>query len=421
MLDRDALESIAAEIGTPFYLYDAAGIRGAARALIDSFAWAPSFTEFFAVKAAPNPAILALLAEEGCGADCSSDVELHLAGAVGLRGARVMLTANNATVELYRHAAAMGATINLDDPAHAALVTALRPRPKTIYLRYNPGPAAPGNVIIGEPERSKFGMREDQILEAAAALQAAGIRQVGLHSMVVSNELDLTRLVANAQRLFSLAVRLHAATGIMVAGINLGGGIGIPYRPGEAAVPLPELGAAIQSRYRQSLGPAGLDGVPLSMECGRVITGPHGILVCRVRNIKESYRTYVGIDATMADLMRPALYGAHHRISVPGQALVPEREWRTVDVVGSLCENNDKFAIERKLPPVAPGDLLVLHDVGAHGRAMGFNYNGALRPPEVLLEPDGQTRLIRRRETVDDYLATLRVDGMVEIPTAAVS
>ena len=381
-LHTEQLRAIAAMHPTPFYLYDEQGIRGAVRALQRAFAWAPGFRNFFALKATPNPHILAMLAEEGSGADCSSLPELLLAARVGLRGEQIMFTSNNTPAAEFAAARELEALINLDDLGHLDYLARHVGLPEFLSFRYNPGPLRTGNAIIGHPEAAKFGLTREQLFTAYAAAQRAGVQRFGLHTMVVSNEL-----------------------GITIELINLGGGIGIPYRPEEAPLDLMAFGAEVRAAYTTLF--QGLESRPptLAMECGRLITGPHGYLLTHVRHIKQTYRHYAGLDATMADLMRPGMYGAYHQMSVLGKEhLVPCERY---DLVGSLCENNDKFAIDRELPPLEPGDLLVIHDVGAHGRAMGFNYNGKLRPAELLLAQDGTTRLIRRAETIDDYFATI--------------
>lgn len=394
--------AIAARQPTPLYLYDEAGIKGAARALNAAFAWVPRFREHFAVKATPNPHILALLGEEGCGADCSSLAELILAERAGLTGELLFFSSNNTPAEEFAAARRLGALINLDDLGHLDFLAREVGLPEFLSFRYNPGPLREGNAIIGRPEEAKFGLTREQLFTAYAAARDAGVARFGLHAMVVSNELVLDALIAMAALLFALARELEVRLGIRIELINLGGGVGIAYRPEQRPVDLTALGAGVRAAYMTVFGGA---GPALAMECGRMITGPHGYLLATVRHLKCTYRQYAGLDATMADLMRPGMYGAYHHISVLGKEQQPASE--IYDVTGSLCENNDKFAVQRALPPLAPGDLVVIHDVGAHGRAMGFNYNGRLRPAELLLRPDGSTRLIRRAETLDDYFATI--------------
>lgn len=397
--------AIVAAHPTPFYLYDAAGIRGAARALNATFAWAPAFREYFAVKATPNPHILRLLAEEGCGADCSSLPELLLAERAGLAGEHILLTSNDTPAEEFVAARRIGALINLDDLGHLAYLARHAGLPEFISFRYNPGPLREGNAIIGRPEEAKFGVTREQLFEGFATARDAGVRRFGLHAMIVSNERDPGSVVATGQLLFGLVAELSAALGICFELVNLGGGIGIPYRPEEAPVDLHAIGTGVRAAYEATFSGTGLPRPALAMECGRLITGPHGYLVASVRHLKRSYRSYAGLDASMANLMRPGMYGAYHHISVLGKEHLPATE--RYDVTGSLCENNDKFAVQRPLPTLAPGDLLVIHDAGAHGHAMGFNYNGKLRSAELLLREDGSTQLIRRAETVEDYMATI--------------
>ncbi len=395
---------------TPFYLYDESGIRAAARRLQAAFAWAPAFREFFAVKATPNPYILRILGAEGCGVDCSSLAELVLAERCGFGGEGIMFTSNDTPAEEFGAAEELGAIVNLDALEHLPYLAAHAGLPPLLSFRYNPGPARPGNAIIGDPRESKFGLTRAQMFAAYREARAAGVRRFGLHTMVASNERDPQYFVDTAEMLFRLAVDLAKATGIRPEFANLGGGIGIPYRPEEAPVDLARVGAGIRDAYARIIRPAGLDPLAIYLECGRVITGPSGVLVTRVRHVKQTYKQFAGVDACMADLMRPGLYGAYHHISVLGKDDVPASA--VYDVTGSLCENNDKFAIDRPLPPLSPGDVLVIHDAGAHGRAMGFNYNGKLRPAELLLRPDGRVLPIRRAETLADYFATLDFAGL---------
>jgi len=393
---------------TPFYLYDERGIRAGARALNRAFAWAPGFREYFAVKATPNPHIMALLAAEGCGMDCSSLAELTLAERIGMAGEEIMFTSNNTPAEEFQAARRLGAIINLDDVGHLAYLERHAGLPELICFRYNPGPLREGNAIIGRPEESKFGCTREQLFEGFAMARARGVRRFGLHAMVASNELDPQYFVATARMLFELAAALRREIGVRVEFVNLGGGIGIPYRPEQRPVDLQLVSEGIHQAYVELIEPAGLAPLRLMLECGRLMTGPHAVLVTRVRHVKRTYRQFAGVDATMADLMRPGMYGAYHHISVLGKEHLPADQ--VYDVTGSLCENNDKFAVQRALPELEPGDVLLIHDAGAHGRAMGFNYNGRLRCAELLLREDGSLKLIRRAETLDDYFATLVVD-----------
>ena len=403
--DLDLAEAIAAEHPTPFYLYHEEGIRQRVRDLFAAFAWNPGFRQYFAVKATPNPHIVAMLAAEGCGADCSSGAELVICDRLGIRGDSVMFTSNNTTVDEFAQATELGAIVNLDAPHHVEHLKQLPTLPEFVAFRFNPGAERSGNVIIGDPQQSKFGCTRDQIFDGYAAARDLGVSRFGLHAMVVSNELSVESLIDTANMLFELAVQVQDKTGVAVEFINLGGGIGVPYKPGQQPLDLPAFGAGVQEAYAAILEPAGLTPLRVMMENGRAITGPFGYLVTRVLNVKQSYKDYVGVDATMANLMRPGMYGAYHHVSILGKEDAPATT--TVDVVGSLCENNDKFAIDRELPEAAVGDLVVIHDSGAHGHSMGFQYNGRLRSAEFLLNDAGEYRQIRRAETLDDYFATV--------------
>ena len=404
---REQIETLAREYPTPFYLYDERGIREQVQRLLAAFNWNLGFREYFAVKATPNPALLQLLHAEGLGADCSSLAELVLAERAGMRGEWLMFTSNNTPAEEFRKARELGAIINLDDIGHLAYLEQHAGLPDLLSFRYNPGPLRTGNPIIGNPIESKFGLTRGALFEAYRMARERGVRRFGLHTMVASNELDPAFIVATAQMLFDLAVELRREAGIRLEFINIGGGIGIPYRPEDRPVDLAALGEAIRDAYERTIVPNDLAPLRLAMECGRLITGPFGFLIARVRHLKMSYKTYAGVDATMANLMRPGMYGAYHHITVLGKEDAPAT--RRYDVTGSLCENNDKFAVDRDLPELDVGDLVVIHDAGAHGHAMGFNYNGKLRSAELLLQQDGTVRLIRRAETLDDYFATLQI------------
>ena len=400
------LRAIEAATPTPFHIYDEAGIVANTRRLAKAFAWNPGFRNYFAVKATPNPSILAVLKGEGSGADCSSMAELVLAERVGMRGEAVMFTSNDTPDAEFRKAVELGAIVNLDDITHiAAVERACGALPPLVCCRYNPGPAKAGNAIIGRPEEAKYGFTREQMFEGYRLLKAKGVKRFGIHTMVASNELDADYFVETARILFELAAELHAAVGIDFDFVNLGGGIGIPYRPEQSPVDLERVGAGVRRECERVVRGAGMVMPRVVMECGRMITGPCGWLVSRVLHIKHTYKTYAGLDACMANLMRPALYGAYHHITVVGKEDAPCDT--RYDVTGSLCENNDKFAIDRMLPRLDPGDLVVIHDAGAHGHAMGFNYNGKLRSPEWLIRADGSPRLIRRGETLDDLFATL--------------
>lgn len=400
------LRAIASKWPTPFHLYDEKAIRANARRLKAAFAWNKGFRNFFAVKAAPNPFLMRVLQEEGFGADCSSLPELLLSQQVGLEGEAIMFTSNDTPAEEFVHAVEMGANVNLDDLSHIAfLEQACGKLPELVCFRYNPGPLKGGNAIIGKPEEAKYGFTREQLFEGYRLLKEKGVKRFGLHTMVASNELNPQYFIDTAILLFDLITELQAALGITFEFVNLGGGIGIPYRPEQEGVNLEIVGEGIRKAYEERLIAKGHPELKIYLECGRCITGPYGYLVSTVRHLKHTYRDYVGMDACMANLMRPALYGAYHHITVVGKADVPADH--TYDVTGSLCENNDKFAIQRALPEIVPGDLLVFHDAGAHGHAMGFNYNGKLRSAELLLREDGSVVEIRRAETLDDLFATL--------------
>lgn len=402
----EELESIAKEYGTPFHIYDERAIVKNVRRLKEAFSWAPEFKEYFAVKATPNPYILKILAEEGLGADCSSLPELILAERVGLKGKNIVFTSNNTPANEYRKARDLGAIINLDDVSHIDFLNKEVGIPEMISFRYNPGPLRKGgNTIIGNPEDAKYGVTREQLYECYSKVRSLGAQRFGLHTMVISNELDPNYFVETARMMFELAVDLKRKLNIGIEVINLGGGIGIPYRPEQEPVDLEYVGKRIQEVYNDIIVLNGLNPIKIAMECGRMITGPYGYLVSRVLHKKEIYKNYVGLDSCMADLMRPGIYGAYHHISVIGKEQLPLDHM--YDVTGSLCENNDKFAVDRMLPKIDIGDLIVIHDTGAHGHAMGFNYNGKLRSQELLLKSDRTVKLIRRAETIDDYFATL--------------
>ncbi|MEZ6062052.1 MAG: diaminopimelate decarboxylase [Planctomycetaceae bacterium] len=403
--DEAAVRKIADVFPTPFYLYDERGIRETCRRLHGAFQWVDGFRNFFAVKATPNPHILQIAKEEGLGADCSSKAELILSSKIGLSGEDIMFTSNNTSAAEYQAARELGAILNLDDITHIDFVDETVGLPELVSFRFNPGPARTGNVIIGRPEEAKYGFTERQLFEGYTVLKQRGVKRFGLHTMVASNELDGSFFVETARMLFDLSLRIQRDVGVRIEFVNLGGGIGIPYKPDDTPVDLEWLGAQIQGLYAQMIAGTDLDPLRVVMENGRMITGPHGYLITKAVHEKHIYRDYVGVDACMANLMRPGMYGAYHHITVLGKEDAPHH--RTVDVVGSLCENNDKFAINRALPDIERGDLLVIHDAGAHGHAMGFQYNGKLRSAELLLRENGDVKLIRRAETFDDLFATL--------------
>ncbi|WP_319526290.1 diaminopimelate decarboxylase [uncultured Desulfosarcina sp.] len=395
------IEEIAAHFGTPFHIYDETGIRETGERLKKAFAEIDGFREYFAVKALPNPAILAIMADMGFGFDCSSVAELVLARRGGARGEDIMFTSNNTTrAEFARAMADGGSIVNLDD---ISLLGNLPDVPEPICFRYNPGERRTGNAIIGTPVEAKYGVSHDQLIQAYAEAKASGSKRFGLHTMLASNELDHTYMVQTAAMLLEEARRILEELDIRLEFINIGGGFGIPYRPADTPLNLEAMAASISGLFRDFFRETG--SMPkLYMESGRFMTGPHGALVTTAINRKEIYRTYVGVDASMSALMRPGIYGAYHHITVPGKS---DGDTEVVDVVGSLCENNDKFAIQRRLPAIEKGDRVVIHDTGAHGHAMGFNYNGRLRPKELLLRSDGTVELIRREERLEDHFATL--------------
>lgn len=400
------IEKLSQTHPTPFYIYEEEGVRNAVQRLTKAFAWNQGFKEYFAVKALPNPALLEVLKSEGCGADCSSLAELFLSGRVGIKGENVMFTSNNTSAEEFQRARALGAIINLDDAALFPYLEKVAGLPDLISCRYNPGSARTGNAIIGHPEEAKFGMTKAQLFETYAAAKEKGIKRFGIHTMVASNELELEYFVDTAIMLFDLVLEIQKELGVTFEFVNLGGGLGIPYKPDQTALDVVELGKRIQVEYeKRNLGGA-THPLKIFLECGRFITGPYGFLVASVRHMKSTYREYAGLDATMADLMRPGMYGAYHHITALGKE--KEAADHIYDVTGSLCENNDKFATQRSLPKLSEGDIVVIHDAGAHGSAMGFNYNGKLRPAEFLKTEKGEFKMIRRAETLDDYFATLK-------------
>ena len=394
-------------IPTPFHIYDEAGIRANARALKAAFSWNPGFREYFAVKATPNPYIVKLLHEEGCGCDCATYTELLLAEAVGVTGHDVMFS-SNVTPELdMRKAYEMGAYINLDDSTHVEFLERITEGdvPETVCLRYNPGGSfSLGNTIMDMPRDAKYGMTEDQMAGAINRLMKLGTKHFGIHAFLASNTTTNEYYPELAANLFRLAVRLRNATGAHIAFVNLSGGIGVDYRPEQPSCDIRIIGEGVRQRYEQILKPQGMDDMAIYTELGRFMMAPYGHLIATVLHQKHIYREYVGLDACAADLMRPAMYGAYHHITVLGKedAILDH----VYDVTGGLCENNDKFAIERSLPAIDIGDIVAIHDTGAHGHSMGYNYNGKLRSAEVLLCADGSFKLIRRAETPRDYFAT---------------
>lgn len=403
---KEQLMEIVAHHKTPFHIYDEQGIRENARRLLAAFAWAPGFKEYFAVKATPNPYLLQILKEEGIGADCSSLPELLLCERAGITGEDIIFSSNNTPAEEYKAAFDMGAIINLDDISHIAYLEKHVGIPEMISFRYNPGPLLKnGNDIIGYPEEAKYGLTKEQIFEAYQIMRDKGVKRFGIHTMVISNELNSDNFVKTAEMMFDLIVEINQKLGIRMEMVDFGGGIGIPYRPEQEPVDLEAVSQGIRRAYDEKIIANGLHPLKLTMECGRMITGPYGYLVSTVLHKKDIHKKYVGLDACMANLMRPALYGSYHHITVVGKENAPLDH--VYDVTGSLCENNDKFAIDRQLPQIDIGDTVVIHDAGAHGHAMGFNYNGKLRSAELLLKTDGSVKLIRRAETIEDHFATL--------------
>jgi len=405
-LPDSVFEQAAAEFATPFHLYDEAGLRQNARDLKAAFSWCRDFQEYFAVKALPNPAILRILKEEGCGVDCSSETELMLAEGCGFSGRDVMFSANAMPYEEFDHARKLGAYVNLDDITHIDILEQHGGIPETICCRYNPGgDFRIGTEIMGNPGDAKYGFTYAQLQEGLRILKAKGAKRFGLHSFLSSNNTDDGYYPTLAKILFTVGRDLAQETGLTLDFINLSGGVGIPYLPDAHKTDIFAVGEGVRQAY-EAIFPEG--GVAIKTELGRWMTGPIGWLVTRVLHHKDTYKHYIGVDACAANLMRPAMYGAYHHITVCGKSSQPCDH--LYDVTGCLCENNDKFAIDRMLPEITEGDLLVIHDTGAHGHAMGYNYNGRLRSAEVLHREDGSFRLIRRAETPRDYFATLDID-----------
>lgn len=405
-LTLEKAQEIAAKVPTPFHIYNEAGIRSTARALSQAFAWNPGFREYFAVKATPNPYILQILHEEGCGCDCATYSELLLSEAAGITGREVMFSSNVTPEQDLRKAWQMGAYINLDDATHVDFLERVCGVPDTVCCRYNPGGSfSLGNTIMDMPRDAKYGMTEDQMAGAFQCLAQKGARQFGIHALLASNAGSNEYYPELAAQLFRLAVRLHRATGLHIAFVNLSGGVGVDYRPEQPACDIAAIGEGVRRQYEAILQPAGMEDVAIFTELGRFMLAPHGHLIATVLHQKHIYKEYIGLDACAANLMRPAMYGAYHHITVLGKehALLDH----VYDITGGLCENNDKFAVDRSMPAMEIGDLVAIHDTGAHGFSMGYNYNGKLRSAEVLLHPDGSWTQIRRAETPADYFATL--------------
>lgn len=407
----EQLQTITKQYPTPFHLYDEKGIRDTARALYKAFSWNPGYREFFAVKATPNPQILKILKEEGCGTDCSSLTELMMSDRCGFAGDQIMFSSNDTPAEEFALAAKLGATINLDDISHIDfLKDTIGYIPKKISCRYNPGgtftlgESEEGFQVMDNPGQAKYGMTRPQMTQAFRRLKELGAEEFGIHAFLASNTLSNEYYPALAAILFQMAVELKNETGCHITFINLSGGVGVPYLPDQPANDIAVIGEGVRRAYEDILVPAGMGDVSLCTELGRFMLAPNGHLITRVLHEKQTYKDYIGVDACAANLMRPAMYGAYHHITVTGKEDQPCDHM--YDVTGALCENNDKFAVDRMLPEIHIGDLLVIHDTGAHGHAMGYQYNGRLRSAEVLLQTDGSTRLIRRAETPEDYFAT---------------
>ena len=415
--NKEKIEEIAKEYPTPFHIYDEKAIRENARKFYKAFSWVPGFKNYFAVKACPNPYIMKILKEEGMGTDCSSLPELILSEKIGLKGEEIMFTSNDTPAKEYQYAQKLGVIINLDDITHIEfLEKAIGGMPEVICCRYNPGPLRQykGNVLIGHHEDAKYGMTKAQLFEAYKILKGKGVKRFGLHTMIATNETNKNAFVETAEMLFELIVEISREVGIKFDFVNLGGGIGIPYKryvftsgnkPEQEPIDLNYISGEMKKLYDELIAKNKLTPLKIVFECGRMVTGPYGYLVTTAIHTKNTYKKYIGVDACMANLMRPGMYGAYHHETVLGKE--DEVETEVYDVVGSLCENNDKFAIDRKLPKIEIGDIIVIHDTGAHGYAMGFQYNGKLRSAELLLKEDDSVEQIRRAETIDDYFATL--------------
>ncbi len=405
-LSAEKLSEVIKKFPTPFHLYDEKTIRENFRRLREAFSWAPEFREHFAVKATPNPAIVKILADDGAGTDCSSIAELFISERAGVTGEKIMLTSNDTPAEEFQKAIELGAIINLDDITHVEYLEKNAGMPACLSFRYNPADIMnDGNDIIGRPAEAKYGLTREQIFEGYELALNKGVKRFGLHTMIASNERKAETFIYTGRIMFELAAEIKKRLGINFEFINLGGGIGIPYRPDEKPVNLQKVGEGIRNLYNEILIPAGMEKIRIATESGRAMTGNAGWLVSTVLHEKNTYKNYIGLDSCMANLMRPALYGAYHHITVVGKENEPQDQ--IYDVTGSLCENNDKFAIDRNLPKIDTGDIVIIHDTGAHGHAMGFNYNGKLRSAELLLRENGELEMIRRAETLDDYFATL--------------
>ena len=407
---KEMIDEIVKDYPTPFHIYDEKGIRENAKAVKEAFSWNPGFKEYFAVKATPNPCLMQILKEYGCGYDCSSMTELMLSAAIGATGEDIMFSSNETPAEEYAYAAKLGAIINLDDITHIDyLETVLGKLPETISCRYNPGGVfTMSNGIMDNPGDSKYGFTQEQMFEGFRILKEKGVKNFGIHAFLASNTVTNEYYPTLAGQLFEMAVRLKEETGAAIKFINLSGGVGIPYQPGQAGNDIYAIGEGVRKVYEEVLVPAGMGDVSIYTEMGRFMMGPYGALVTKAIHEKHTYKEYIGVDACAVNLMRPAMYGAYHHITVLGKEQEPcDCKY---DVVGSLCENNDKFAVDRMLPEIDKGDYLFIHDTGAHGFSMGYNYNGKLKSAELLLREDGGVDLIRSAEKPEDYFATF--DGL---------
>lgn len=409
----EQLQEIVKDYPTPFHLYDEKGIRERARSLNNAFRWNPGFKEYFAVKATPNPFLLKILREEGCGVDCSSLTELMMSEACGFSGREIMFSSNDTPAEDFIYARKLNALINLDDYTHIDFLKEVAGIPEVICCRYNPGGVfAISNNIMDNPGDAKYGFTKEQMIDGYKKLMSYGAKEFGIHAFLASNTTTNEYYPTLAKILFELAVELKEKTGAHITFINLSGGVGVPYKPDQPAVSIAEVGEGVRKAYEEVLIPAGMGDIKICTELGRFMLAPNGHLVTKAIHEKHTYKEYIGVDACAANLMRPAMYNAYHHITVMGKENAPADH--LYDITGGLCENNDKFAIDRKLPKIDMGDLLVIHDTGAHGFSMGYNYNGKLRSAEVLLKEDGSTQLIRRAETPADYFATFDFTGMFD-------
>ncbi|MBE6051272.1 MAG: diaminopimelate decarboxylase [Clostridium sp.] len=403
---KEQLDEIVKEFPTPFHIYDEKGIRENARKLKEAFKWNKGFKEYFAVKATPNPHILKILREEGCGTDCSSLTELMMSEKCGFKESEIMFSSNDTPAEEFQLARKLNATINLDDITHIDFLKEVADIPKKLCCRYNPGGTFElGTDIMDNPGDAKYGLTRSQMTEAFLRLKDLGVEEFGIHSFLASNTVSNEYYPELAKILFKVAVELKKETGVHIGFINLSGGVGIPYKPDQEANDILAIGEGVRKAFEEILVPAGMGDVAIYTELGRFMLGPYGHLVTKAIHEKHIHKEYIGVDACAVNLMRPAMYGAYHHITVMGKENAPYDH--VYDITGSLCENNDKFAVDRKLPKIDKGDLLVIHDTGAHGFAMGYNYNGKLKSAELLLKEDGTVKQIRRAETPEDYFATL--------------